>query len=794
MLRIIKRAAVAVALACIVVILVAYVLLQASLPRIDGEAAVAGLGAEVTIERDALGIPVIRAASREDLAFGLGYAHAQDRFFQMDLLRRRASGELAALVGPAAVRLDRRNRVHRFRTRAAATLAQVPADHRAVLSAYSAGVNAGLASLDSKPFEYWLLSASPEPWQNADTILASNAMFLELNDSSASRDTRRGVARLVLPEPLFEFFYPGGTDWDAPLLEEPVVATVIPDTESWPPASTSRPNLAGIVDEYRDERALLGSNNWAVGGELTASGRAIVANDMHLGVRVPNTWYRARLIQTAGERRDVSGVTLPGTPVVVVGSNGDVAWGFTNSNGDWTDAVLLQPGTSEDSYLTEGGEREIEVFEEIIEVKGAAPETLTVRETIWGPIRQADDYPGGDIAISWIAHHAEAVNLNHLGLETASSVDEALDVANTLGVPPQNFVVGDAEGNIAWTIAGAIPRKGGAATTLPGDWSDGKGWQGWLPVAEYPRIVNPPGGRIWTANARVAGGDLLELVGDGGYDLGARQRQIRDTLKSRDQFAVTDMLDIHLDDRALFLERWRGLLLDLLDDEALAASDRRREYRELVREWSSAAAIDSVGYRLVRAFRSTVSETVFRELVAAPAQEQFGEDVPLRRSNQFEGPLWALVTQRPENLLPAGVDSWETLLIESIDAVIAELDEQYDDGLENRSWGERNTTAIRHPLSQAVPALASWLDMPDEPLPGDSNMPRVQAPVLGASERYAVSPGAEADGYLHMPGGQSGHPLSPHYRDGHKAWTEGTPTPFLPGDALNTLRLVPATD
>ena len=252
------------------------------------------------------------------------------------------------------------------------------------------------------------------------------------------------------------------------------------------------------------------------------------------------------------------------------------------------------------------------------------------------------------------------------------------------------------------------------------------------------------------------------------------------------------MLEIHLDDRALFLGRWRELLLEILDDEAIRGYPGRAEYQRLVDDWVPRAATDSVGYRLVRAFRSTVSERVFRELVAAPAQARYGESVPLRRSKQFEGPLWELVTSRPENLLPPSVDRWEELLLQSVDAVLESLDDRYEGPLHDRSWGERNTAAIRHPLSQAIPLLSSTLDMLPEPLPGDSHMPRVQAPVLGASERFAVSPGAEDEGYLHMPGGQSGHPLSPHYRDGHAAWASGSPTAFQPGGPQHTLSLVPA--
>ena len=790
MITILRRLLVAIALAIAVAGAGVYLFVRASLPQLSGDFSVAGIGGRVTIERDGAGIPAITATSREDLAFGTGFAHAQDRFFQMDLLRRQSAGELAALVGRPAVNVDKRHRIHRFRTRARAALEALPADQIRAVEAYTDGVNAGLASLRAKPFEYLLLNADPAPWVPEDSFLVVFSMFLELNDSRASRDLRRGFARLALPEEQFAWMYPSGTSWDAPLLADEVVALAIPAPDVI--------DLRGMQVRHRfvesidaRERALAGSNNWAVAGSLTDDGRAIVANDMHLGIDAPNIWYRALLRVTGESAVEVSGVTLPGTPAVITGSNGYVAWGFTNSNGDWTDAVVLQPGASDGTYRTADGDRTFDTVVEPIEIKGEATEQLVVRETIWGPVLEGAGYPDGEIAISWIAHHTAAVNFEHIALEQARSVDEAIAVANRAGIPPQNFVVGDADGNIAWTIAGQIPVRGGATAELPGDWSTGEGWQGWLSAEAHPRVVNPPTGRIWTANSRVAGGENLRRMGDGGYDLGARQGQIRDALLAADGFTPADMMPIHLDDRALFLGRWRDLLLDLLDEDALAGSPARAELRELVDDWTPRASADAVGYRLVRGFRTTVRDRVF-DMLISPVVEQFGEDVPLRRSNQFEGPLWQAVTEQPAHLLTAEYADWSSLLLDSVDEVLAYLADNFDDGLQNRTWGERNTGVFRHPLSRALPILSGVLDLPADRLPGDNDMPRVQGRTYGASERFAVSPGNESSGYLHMPGGQSGHPLSEHYRDGHNDWVVGRATPFLPGAPAHTLTLTPS--
>jgi penicillin G amidase len=785
MKKIIARLLMLLATVAIVALGLTYLFVMRSLPQIEGEIVVNGISADVTIVRDAAGIPTISGADRIDVAYATGFAHGQDRFFQMDLSRRNAAGELAELFGSIAVELDKRNRFHRFRVRASAAVANLTAREKAILSAYAAGANAGLEHLKSKPFEYLLLGTDPQPWRSEDAVLVGYSMFMDLNDERASADVRRGIARRVIPPEVYEWMYPEGTSWDAPMMGEARAPTDIPDASIYD-LSERRTVVNGPQLLHYPERILPGSNNWAVSGELSSSGRAIVANDMHLQIRVPNVFYRARLV-VPGET-DVSGLTLPGTPFVIAGSNGKIAWGFTNSYGDWTDAVVIRPGQEEDSYLTPDGPRQFDLFTETIKVKDAAAATLTIRETIWGPLLDDDAYPDADIAVSWTGHKQIAVNIRQLALEQAGNVSEALDIANTMGIPPQNFVCGDSDGNIGWTIAGKIPLRGEYDTRLPADWSEVAGWLGWVSPEDYPRIVNPESGRIWSANARVADGDALNIIGLGGYDLGARARQIRDDLFAKSSFEPSDMLQIQTDDRALFLQRWHDLLFDVLDDQAVEGNLARQQYRDLVENWIPRASVESVGYRLVRAFRLEVKARVF-EMLMSPVRERFGSDVKLRMSNQFEAPLWDLLEQQPSHLLTANYDSWRDLMLTAIDQNIRYYAETYADPLGHRSWGERNTAAIRHPLSRALPVLSGWLDMPADQMSGDSNMPKVLGPDFGASERFAVSPGDERNAYLHMPAGQSGHPLSDFYRAGHDNWVQARATPFLPGEASYTLTL-----
>ena len=322
------------------------------------------------------------------------------------------------------------------------------------------------------------------------------------------------------------------------------------------------------------------------------------------------------------------------------------------------------------------------------------------------------------------------------------------------------------------------------------DWSESDGWIGWLNADDYPRVINPESGRIWSANARVVDGDALKKIGDSGYDLGARAMQIRDDLFAKESFEPGDMIEIQFDDRALFLTPWRALLLAVLDDEAVLDNARRREYRELVDDWIPRASAESTGYRLVRAFRSEVRKTVFDALMS-PVMAAYDSEIELWISNQFEGPLWEILQKRPLHLLPPEYDSWQDLMLQAVDRILVYFASNFDGGLAQRIWGERNTAAIRHPLSRALPILSVWLDMPRDPLNGDSNLPKAQGPDWGASERFAVSPGDEANAYLHMPTGQSGHPLSAFYRAGHEYWVQGHPMAFLPGAAQHVLTLTP---
>jgi penicillin amidase len=738
------------------------------------------------------------------VARATGFLHAQERFFQMDLQRRAAAGELAELLGPALLDTDRANRLHRFRAVARRVVSAASDDGRVQLTAYTEGVNAGLTALGAAPFEYLLLRADPAPWLPEDSVLVILAMYFQLQDEDGSRESSLGVMHDTLPPELFDFLTPPGTEWDAPVTGPRFQGAPIPGPEvvdlraaeqarreaRSAPAATGMiaPAVLGSVPRP-------GSNNWAVAGSATADGGALLVGDMHLGLQMPNIWYRASFVWNGedGAEHAATGVTLPGVYALIAGSNGRVAWTYTNSYGDWNDLVVIETDLDDPaSYRTPDGMRRFERDQETIRVKGQADEMLEVVSTIWGPLID-EDHRGRPRALRWLAHDVEAVNLDLRRLDEARDLDEALLLAGRSGAPAQNFVCADSTGRIGWTILGVMPRRLGFDGRLPGSWADGtRRWEGWLGPDEYPRIVDPPQQRIWTANARVVDGEMLRLIGDGGYDLGARAAQIRDGLLAVERATPDDMLRIQLDDRALFHQRWRALMLDLLSPDAIVGWPRRAELRNVVEEWDGRATIEAAGFRMVRAWRLFLSEKIFAALTAPcrEADDRFSYDW----YGQREGPLWRLVTERPLHLLDPEYGTWDELFLAVVDQTIEYFAADRDDEaipLAAQTWGRRNTLRMQHPISMAVPALGRWLDMPAQELPGGNIMPRVQGPTYGASQRMVVSPGREAEGYFHMPGGQSGHPLSPYYSAGHDAWVEGLATPFLPGDAVHTLTLTP---
>ncbi|MGZ8289857.1 MAG: penicillin acylase family protein [Telluria sp.] len=783
-------------LALVVLALVAvWLFLRGSLALLDGERRGPGLSAKVTVERDAHGIPLITGSSRDDVAYATGFIHGQDRFFQMDLLRRVGSGELAELFGTKAIPTDKSHRLHRFRARAELAFASLPAEEKRFVERYTAGVNDGLNALAARPFEYGLIGGAPRPWSPADSLLAVWAMYFDLQAMQVPRELARGWVRDNTSAAQLAFLLPESTAWDAPLDADGIPAPLAPIPDQapswWGQPRTGKPATLAAVD-FADS---VGSNNWALAGSRSKDGGAIVADDMHLGIQLPNTWYRMalRFPGADGAMRRVAGVGLPGAPpLVVVGSNGKVAWGFTNSYGDYLDLVEVETDAARPGQVrTPAGWEAPVQHDELILVKGGAAEKFAVRDTSAGPLREAG---GRMYAIHWIAHSPGAVNLNPLKLETVDTVDAALAAAASMGIPAQNLVAGDDKGNIGWTIAGLMPQRAqpGVGSTFPlATGSASAGWDGPLVHGSYPVVRNPANGQVSTANSRQLAGEGAQAIGDGGFDVGARHRQVRDGLAALgDKGDVAGVYGIAMDDRAVFITPWRERALKVLDSAAVQGQPQRAEFRRLLQEsWTGRASVDSVGYRLARHFMWGLYDVLY-DGANAQLSELDEKATAAAASSRWPVVVARLLDEQPAGWLPPAHRSWRDVQLAAVDKAIADLTEG-GKLLSAATWGDRNTATIVHPIGNALPVLKRWLSAPADMLPGDANMPRVAGAKFGQSQRMTVSPGREEQGVFNMPGGQSGHPLSPFFLSGHGDWVEGKPTPFLPGAVKHTLVLMP---
>jgi len=788
----------AVVVGTLLVAIAVAVALRASLPSLDGRAHLPGLEhVEASIERDHEGHVTIRAGSRADAARALGYAHAQDRFFQMDLLRRAGQGRLSEIVGPAAIDTDRQARRFRGGAAAAAALQRLPEDERVVLRAYAEGVNAALQHLTIPPPEYLALRVTPQPWTPEDSLVLNLTFSFLLQDPEARIDRDRSLLRQAIGPRAYAFYHPRASHLDAPLDHHVAPDPPIPAPDAF---TLPRPPLAdaasvpGHADDESVGSPTLGSNAWAVHGGLTRSGAALVADDMHLGISVPGVWYRAvlRWTQPDGRERMLAGVTVPGAPTVITGSNGDVAWGFTNAMLDTSDLIDLRLDPAKPGqYLTPDGWQPFAIHDEPIQVAHAPTLPHRVTNTVWGPVLGAA--PSGAIhAVAWVMARPEALAANSLALENATNVAQAIHAAHRSARPVQNFVAGDRSGAIAWTLVGTLPDRDAGTGEFAEDWSQPKApWRGLLPAERRPVVMNPEGGRIWTANQRILGSPAYLALGDGGWDLGARASCIRDRLTALQKATPADMLAIQLDDTIPMLRPWHRRLVAVASSLASKAHPTNAvawsNLLAQLRPWDGRAAADSLAVPAIARFRHHAINLLYEPIgwALGEANSMDSADAHPYFHFQFspgmqsEGAAERLLAHQPRHLLNPRHASYDDLLAEAARRALMVGQDGRPAPL--RPWGTINRTRFRHRLSDALPGwLARWLDLPSDPQGGfHYGLPRIAGPNFGASQRFGIEPGDEANAYLHTPAGQSGHFLSPFYRNSHPDWLHGRPTPLL---------------
>jgi penicillin G amidase len=755
-------------------------IVAASLPRRGGDAAVAGLDAPVTIELDARAVPRIRAATIADAYRAQGFVHAQERFFQMDLGRRSAAGELSALFGTAALPVDRERRVFQLRARARGALASLPAEHRQWLEAYTDGVNAGIADLGARPPEYWLLRARPTAWRAEDTLLVIFALYRILSSNDAY-ERPQAVLEATLPDAVYAFLTPSTSRFDRPLgasADDPSGGyrpLPIP-----PSAEIGAPPRRGAPPVVQPPPYSGASNSWAVGAARGAGNAAIVANDPHLGLRLPNVFHRAEL---HFEGRALRGLGIPGVPGIVIGATGDIAWGLTVSNADQSDWVIVEPDPTDGaSYLVpEGAERYI-VEHELIEVKGGAePERLEVRLTRWGPLA-GEDGLGRPLALRATWLDRAGINVSMLDLAYAQSVSEGLDVVSAWAGPSLSWAFADAQGRVGWAVNGPLPERDGFDGSSPRSWAGGA--VAWTGYAAPPRILGSEHDALFTANSRVLPFDAAERLGRM-WMPPFRAKRIADRLDASERFDERDFAALQLDTRAEAYDLFHDVVLEVLDeaetDPVLAAA------RAAVAAWNGRADPSEVGFRLLHAYYRALLEHVLVPLLApaVAADPAFVYRWPLS-----DEPVRRLLDERPAHLLPEGFPSWQAYLRGALVETIQGLADDPQQPGPEAPWGNVNRLDAAHPLA-GIPLLGRLLRLPAVPQPGSPVSVRVAEPSRGAVARMVVSPSRPEAGILQLAGGQSGHFLSRHFDDQWRAWDEGSPAPFLAGEPTAAFTLVP---
>ena len=766
-----------------------------SLPELSGRLTTTAMqtGQKVIIETDSQGVPRITGKCAEDVAFGLGFVHGRDRFFQMDLARRFAAGELAELLGGGASILesDRNVRRHRFRSLCQSVIADLNLSESKILDSYCAGVNHGLTTLKSKPWEYFLLRSSPSTWLPEDSILVSHSIYLFLEGGDLAFHQANAIIHEVLPPELAAFLTPAGGPWDAPIEGEAMKMPPIPSAEAVN-LRNFQPDYASESSENwnRLETKALGSNAWAVSGHRAhggKSGPALLADDMHLGFGLPPTWYKVSLItldEKSNNKSEVHGVSLPGGPAIVAGSNGQIAWGLTSAQGDWGDLLTLERDPQNPRlYKTPDGWQEIKTITELIKVKDRAPESVSIDWTIWGPVVD-EDLSGRRRVWRWVAQEKEGSNLNIAKIAKCHSVNEALETAPTCGLPHVNFLVADDSGHIGWTIMGRIPRRNDTVQIderLPMPASEiNYHWNGYLNPDEYPMIVNPEEGLIWSANHRMVSGENLRKIGRGRYDRGVRATRIRSLLRQQKEYNEKSMLAIQMDHEALLLQKWRDFILSELDENTSTFQNCWRIIR-LLRGWNGRAEAESKAYTFLNECRLRITLEVTKPLVEPIRQAEKHRTKPHfhLRSISLENSVWAILQARPLHLLSPKYNSWSDLILDCIEQTITNANEK-----DWPEWGEVNRIRLSHPFGNKMKWLRPWLSSNEIKSSGAlTDMPGIASPAFGASQRMAVFPGREETGIMQLPGGQIGHPGSPFYLNLLEDWIEGRPTPLESGKA-----------
>jgi penicillin G amidase len=781
-------------IASIVVVIVATAIwwfVYRPLPQLDGTASLPGLRAEVSVERDNWGVPHIRASSVEDLAEAQGYVMAQDRLWQMDLLRRVARGQLSEILGQRTLEIDKDFRVLNFSRAADRDLAISKPEVRRVLEAYARGVNEFIQQHYNRlPLEFTLLNYKPQPWQPTDSLVIGCYMYRTLTDTREEELGREIVTAkvgselakdLYSPEASMDHFVVGesnaGRDPHQVQRPDPDEDEDEMDPEDvlkaglklrTAPATANAPDLTSALGEEvsdwlkesrREIRHSLGSNNWVVSGEHTASGRPLLANDMHLELTLPPIWYEVHL--TAPEW-NVKGFALPGAPMVVVGHNDRIAWGFTNNGADVLDLYIetFNPQNL-DEYRVNGEWKKAEVYDEVIKVKGQPDEHLRLVVTRHGPVVKQE----GDksYAMRWTVLEPGALCDAYNWLGKAQNWGEFREIMKGIWGPGQNVVYADVDGNIGYILGAHVPvrKKGHGEVPVPGDTDDYE-WIGYIPFEQLPQVFNPDGGLIVTANARVTGPNYKPYITDH-WEEPYRTARIYDLLHDKQDLRPEDMLKIEADIYS-YPHVFMAEQLAAASKVALPKDERARKLISQAKDWNGMADANSPVVSFLNAALFQSLNLILEPHLGAETGQYHWRRVAF---------LQRVLTQRPVRWLPSDYKTYDELLSAAADLAVKQLETLTGDkDPDDWAWKKFNYLDMLHPIGREG-ILKKLLSISNQAQSGTEWSPRAASRHHGPSERFVADLADWDKSIILIAGGESGQMGSEHHRDQFQYWFEG---------------------
>jgi penicillin G amidase len=774
------------------------------LPQLDGKAGLPGLHDEVTVERDRWGVPHIRAKSVEDLVEAQGYVMAQDRLWQMDLLRRVARGQLSEILGGTTLAVDKDFRTMEFGQAADRDLANMDADSRSVMEAYARGVNRFIEQhRDHLPLEFSLLRYKPQPWQAADSLTITGYMYRTLTNQSQNEMDRATVEARVGPARSKDLFSVDAA-MDHFVIGDPnvpndgskgtrVQTDPDDDDDDTEPDAVLKADIGGDVEEHavqfpdltsalakdvgdslldieNEIRQSLGSNNWVVNGTHTANGKPLLANDTHLELGLPPIWYE---VHVTAPGWNVKGFTLPGAPLVIIGHNDRIAWGFTNNGADVQDLYIetFNP-SAQDEYLVRGVWTKAQVYDETIRVKNGNDQHLKVIVTRHGPVvrRQGDK----GYALRWTATEPGGLANSYNALGKARNWEEFRNLMKRVWGPAQNTVYADVDGNIGYVMAARVPirKKGHGEIPVPGDTDDYE-WTGYIPFEQLPQALNPDSGLIVTANARVVGPSYKPYLTDR-WEEPYRTARIYELLRDKGGLRPEDMLKVQTDTYSYP----HAFLADQLSAAAKAAPPKDARTKKLIdglKDWNGIADADSPEVSFLEETRRAAIELLL--------EPYLGNETGLYtwRRTAF---LQRILSERPAKWLPIGYKTYDELLTAAADRAVTRLVELSNKTrIDDWAWKRFDSLDMVHPLGR-VPGswafsrerlLMDFLSITNKPQSGTAYSPRAATKHHGPAMRFVANLGNWDDSIMLVPGGQSGQPGSAHYTDQFPYWYEGRP-------------------